>query len=74
MDTSVDEGMVEEELKRAEEAALPYGAVEAELFVPPLPLHEHLLDSFATKPNSRSRQGTYRFLASSLLTGKSSSL
>jgi hypothetical protein len=30
--------MVDEELKRAEDAALPYGAVEAELFVPPLPL------------------------------------
>ncbi len=39
---SVDEGIVDEELKRAEDAALPYGAVEAELFVPPLPLHEDI--------------------------------
>jgi hypothetical protein len=30
--------MVDDELKRAEDAALPYGAVEAELLVPPLPL------------------------------------
>ena len=36
---SVEEGIVEEELRRAEEAALPYGApVEVDLSVPPLPL------------------------------------
>jgi hypothetical protein len=57
MDTSVDEGMVEEELKRAEEAALPYGAVEAELFVPPLPLHEQLLDSLLPKPTRGADRG-----------------
>lgn len=42
LEISVEEGMVDEELKRAEEAALPYGAVDAELFVPPLPLHEQV--------------------------------
>lgn len=38
-DISVDEGIVDEELRRAEDAALPYGAVEAVLFVPLLPLN-----------------------------------
>ena len=40
VEISGEEGMVEEELRRAEDAALPYGAVEAELFVPPLPLEQ----------------------------------
>lgn len=42
LEMSVDEGIVDEELKRAEDAALPYGAVEAELFVPPLPLTKYV--------------------------------
>lgn len=37
---SIDEGLVDDVLRRAEEAALPLGAVEWERSVPPLPLHQ----------------------------------
>jgi hypothetical protein len=48
--TSVDEGSVEEELNRAEEAELSYKPpVEAELLVPPLPLErsQYEIDKFS---------------------------
>ena len=73
LEISVEEGMVEEELRRAEDAALPYGAVEAELFVPPLPL-EQKVSLIMIRPGHEKKEMPYRFLQSSLLAGKQSPL
>jgi hypothetical protein len=67
---SVEEGIVEEELRRAEEAALLYGAlVEMELSVQALLLKFHV----RTRP-CFSTSDRYRLARSALDTGKSGSL
>ena len=67
---SVEEGIVEEELRRAEDAALLYGAlVEAELFVQVLLLKRNISNESIFIDSS-----PYRFASSALDTGKSCSL